>query len=244
MLDPQIESYSNFPLAWSPSKFWAVSLFLCSCKLVDDRPVSTGMKKRRHQQIFWLTEMLLCAGQCVRSTQILRQFTQHSAIIVSSEDVTSNWCAVNHINRWLTENGASPHNGYQPNCFFWPVSRAGINFAAQYHPAYAVNHCPVETCSYRSLICLQGFKLAVAWSTAKTLKGYSVQKTLRGHAANMGVKLSSCCINDPLCKIWYLNGLIFKVSPIWARICSNLRKFGKKMVILVKILLIIRSIGI
>ena len=62
--------------------------------------------------------------------------------------------------------------------------------------------------------------------------GYLVQKTLRGCAANMGSKISLLVYEWPLikCKIWYMNGLIFKkfrnLSRFWkiGWFCSNLAK--------------------
>ena len=45
--------------------------------------------------------------------------------------------------------------------------------------------------------------------------GYSVQKTLRGRAANMGSKISLLLYECPLkkCRIWYMNGSIFQNFP-------------------------------
>ena len=62
------------------------------------------------------------------------------------------------------------------------------------------------------------------------LGGYLVQKTLWGCATNMGSKISLLVYEWPLvkCRIWYMNGSIFKIG-------SNLRKFRKKLVILFKI---------
>ena len=56
--------------------------------------------------------------------------------------------------------------------------------------------------------------------------GYLVQKTLRGCAANMGSKISLLVYEWPLirCKIWYMNGTIFK---IWPNLSQNWLKFKK-----------------
>ena len=62
-------------------------------------------------------------------------------------------------------------------------------------------------------------------------EGYSVQKTLRGCATNMGSKISLLVYKWPLikCKIWYINGVDFsKCSQIWAKIGWIIRKFWKK----------------
>ena len=62
--------------------------------------------------------------------------------------------------------------------------------------------------------------------------GYLVQKTLRGCAANMGSKISLLVYEWTLikCKIWYMNGLIFKSSPNlsqnWLKFKKILRKSG------------------
>ena len=64
-------------------------------------------------------------------------------------------------------------------------------------------------------------------------RGYLVQKTLQGCAANMGNKISLLVCEWPLikCRSWYINGLIFQNFPnlkfkkIWEKIgqfCSKL----------------------
>ena len=63
---------------------------------------------------------------------------------------------------------------------------------------------------------------------------YSVQKTLRGCATNMGSKISLLVYERLLmkCKIWYINGLIFQnLSQKWLKLI----KFWKNWVILLKI---------
>ena len=59
--------------------------------------------------------------------------------------------------------------------------------------------------------------------------GYSVQKTLQGHVANMGSRIQYT--NDPLikCKIWYtkcLDGLICQNSPKFEPRLENFGKIG------------------
>ena len=65
-------------------------------------------------------------------------------------------------------------------------------------------------------------------------------------AANMGSKISLLVYEWPLikCKIWYMNGLIFQKFPKFEpKLGSNLRKFCKNRVILLKIWLKIGPIG-
>ena len=67
--------------------------------------------------------------------------------------------------------------------------------------------------------------------------GYSVQKTLRGRAANMDSKISLLVYEWPLikCRIWYMNGSIFQNFPKFEpKIGSNLRNFWKNLAILLK----------
>ena len=70
-------------------------------------------------------------------------------------------------------------------------------------------------------------------------RGYSLRKTLRGCAANMGSKISSLVYEWPLikCQIWYTNGSIFsKFEPKLAQFQVTLwkirwfcSKFGPKL---------------
>ena len=78
-------------------------------------------------------------------------------------------------------------------------------------------------------------------------RGYSVQKTFLGCAANMSSKISLLVYEWPPYK---MQNLVYewidfsKFSQIWAKIGSNLRKFWKHWVILLKIWLRIEQIGI
>ena len=64
-------------------------------------------------------------------------------------------------------------------------------------------------------------------------EGYSLQKTLRGHATNMGSKISLLVYEWPLIKnrIWYMNGWICqnfpKFEPKVAQIKENFGKIGR-----------------
>ena len=64
--------------------------------------------------------------------------------------------------------------------------------------------------------------------TCTDLGGYSVQKILRGHATNMGSKISLFIIRH---RIWYMNGSIFqnfqKFEPKLAYIYENFGKIGR-----------------
>ena len=60
--------------------------------------------------------------------------------------------------------------------------------------------------------------------------GYSVQKTLWKHAANMGSKISLLVYEWPLikCRIWYMNGSIFQTFPKFQpKLAQIFKKFGK-----------------
>ena len=77
--------------------------------------------------------------------------------------------------------------------------------------------------------------------------GYSVQKTLRRRATNMGSKISLLVYEWPLKNVEFgiwMGWFFSKFSPIWTKIGSKLRKFWTNQEILLKIWSKIGPIGI